>query len=340
MARQMRPLSRRLQFIQARATQRLPDRTFTTTPPHLQEDSNEPSTSLESLKEIDTIALSTTKSHITHILSTTQSLQHLTSQILPQARSIQLNPQIPPYTPSLWTLQHQTAPPRLALLHEHATRLHQNLTDLQTTPHAIESNTTSLQKFKSDLNSQTKEDKWNEYINLKYLEKASLHRQQTRIDTLQAEVDTMREENLGLAARRAAKAGAKGKKDIAPVKAFKPAFRRALAGSVMERDDGGGGGMKRRKQSLAETVKSNRERGRRGPQQGWGATATEKAEVGAMATSGARKPSPFQNQKVLRPATANAKEVDGIEGKTNENDSKAPKQIDDLRASLEANLKP
>lgn len=149
----------------------------------------------------------------------------------------------------------------------------------------------------------------------------------------------MREENLGLAARRAAKAGAKGKKDVAPVKAFKPAFRRALAGSVMEREDGGG--MKRQKRSLAETVKSNRERGRRGPQQGWGATATEKAEVGAMATSGAKKLSPFQNQRVLRPAAANAKEGNGeSEEKTNEKESKQPKQIDDLRASLEANLKP
>ncbi|PPJ58051.1 hypothetical protein CBER1_03860 [Cercospora berteroae] len=338
----MRPLSRRLQFLEARATQCQPNRTLTTTPPHLQKDSNnQPSTSLQSLKEIDTIALSTTKNHITHILSTTESLQHLTSQILPQARSIQLNPQIPPYKPSLWTLQSQNAPPRLALLHEHATRLHQNLSDLQTTPHAIESNAISLQKFKSDLNSQSQEDKWNEYTNLKYLEKASLHRQQTRIDTLQAGVDTMREENLGLAARRAAKAGAKGKKDVVPVKAFKPAFKRALAGSVMERDDSGGGvGMKKRQKNrgLAETVKSNRERG---PQQGWGATATEKAEVGAMASTGARKPSPFQNRKGLRPAAADAKDLGWeSDGKTKENDTKGPKQIDDLRASLEANLKP
>ncbi|KAF2209588.1 hypothetical protein CERZMDRAFT_100373 [Cercospora zeae-maydis SCOH1-5] len=325
MSRPMRPLSRRLLYLEApRQTQQQQQqqryqaaRTFTTTPTHSA--SKQPSTTYKSpdpasspafqtLKEIDAQTLTKTKTQVNHIINLASQLSSLTSQILSSAVQIQLSPgKIPPYKPKTWIYQQQIASSRFGLLHSHATRLHANLDDLESAPYPSDTpNSSPAAKFSSSLATQSQQDKINELRNLKLLQESTAHRVSLRLTGLEERLDAVRAEDYGLAVRKAVKRG----ESVEMMKKFKPAFKRVVAeGSVIVKE-GDEGKTKVGRGTLAETVEK--------PTEGWGATATEKLEVGSVPAartknpfqSGREAPEPLQQQQ-QQPAEGNSVSTDG-----------------------------
>ncbi|KAI5361072.1 hypothetical protein Slin14017_G092470 [Septoria linicola] len=256
MARTMRPLSRRLLCLH---------RQFHTSTPAQSSDSSSHSELLSRLKEIDSIALATTKHQIAAISSAASTLSSLTSQAIASASTIQLNPSIPPYKPRPWTSHSQTLPPKFQTLAARIERLDLNLSDLEAIPYKTEEGETESQKFKAQIARGTEADKWTEYQNLKFQEDAVAHRLKTSVEGLEGLIDSWREANSAAGSTgSAAKQGGSGTE-----KKFKPAFQRVVAGSVIEAE--GGKKKAKGKTILAESVKKNKE--------GWGKGAIDVADV-------------------------------------------------------------
>lgn len=147
---------------------------------------------LEDLKEIDSIALATTKRLVEAIGTETSSLASMTGQIISQARSVQLNSSIPSYMPAHWAQHRRTFPPKLNILQERVENLRRNLEDLEAVPYAEEKGETQSQKVRARLRAGTEAERRFDTQQFKFEEETHAKRLDAVFDTLEAEVEAWR----------------------------------------------------------------------------------------------------------------------------------------------------
>lgn len=144
---------------------------------------------LEHLKQIDSIALTTTKRLVEAIGTETSSVASMTAQIIGQAGSVRLNPSIPPYRPGHWAQHRRVFPPELDILQERVENLRRNLDDLEAVPYAEENGGTQSQQLRARLRAGTEEDRRSVAQDFKFEEEAHANRLDAVFDTLEAEVE-------------------------------------------------------------------------------------------------------------------------------------------------------